>query len=289
MIRSAVYLTALTLVPGSLAAQNESVLRIKLEGRLVAPRLDMPATKGGVNVYPHRRAPLDTRAVERDVARYGVGVPAGRAARVTRIKVKGKHIEFQLGKGGARQEPKTTSSYVGKSREERRLEDEVKKTDDKELKERLEDQLRDLQDRRRREQERLDALDRIEHDLKLSARKPEDWALMAGARFNVRFDSKVPPEALTPEGLMDMLARWVDFDPPAEAEGGTAKVATGKLRKGMTEAEVDLEYGMPLGCEDSRAGDLDMRTCRWTLPDGHLEAQFVQGVLVKYTFSSESP
>ena len=242
-----------------------------------------------MNVYPYRPTPVDDGEIRRDIARHGVGVPAGRAARVTHIKVKGKHIEFQLGEGGERQEPSFSSPYVGKSREERRLEDEVKKTKDEDLKERLEERRRDLRDRRRREQKRLEALERIEHELRLSQHTPEEWALMAGARFNVRFDSKVLPEALTPEGLMDMLARWVDFDPPAEAEGGTAKVATGKLRKGMSEAEVDLEYGMPLGCEDSRAGDLDMRTCRWTLPDGHLEAQVVQGVLVKYTFSSESP
>jgi hypothetical protein len=271
------------------ATPDEDALRRALEGRVVAPRLDMPATTGGVNVYPHRRRPLDHGEVARDIARYGVGVPRGRAVRVTRIKVKGKHVEFQLGAGGERQEPSTPSVYVPRSREERRLEEEIRKTRDREIRDELEDRLHDLRDRRRREKERLESLARIEHELVLSQRPAEEWALMAGARFNVRFDSDVPPEAVSPQGLMGLMERWLDFEVSPDAEEGLATVAFGRLRKGMPEAEVELDFGPPLQCEDSPAAGLEIRTCRWSMPEGHLEARFVEGVLVKYTVSSEPP
>ena len=279
-------LAVLALVPAGVSAQNEKALRRAFEGRLVAPRLDMPATTGGVNVYPYRPTPLEGD-LGSDLAQHGVGVPMGRAARVTRIKVKGEHIEFQLGEGGERQEPTFSTPYVGKSREESRIEKEIKETKDAKLKKRLEERRRDLEDRRRRERDRLAALERIEHELQVSRHTPEEWALMAGARFNVRFDTKVPREALTPEGFQALLERWVDFDPPPQASMDAPLAAPAELRKGMPEAEVELNFGEPAACQDSSAGGLAVRTCEWSLPQGRLEAQFVDGVLVKYTLSSE--
>jgi hypothetical protein len=283
-------LTALFLTPAGVTAQDEAALRAAFEGRMVAPRLDMPATTGGVNVFPYRRPPLDQGDLARDVARYGIGVPSGRAAQVTRIKVKGKHIEFQLGRGGKRQEPSRSHSYVPKSREEQRLEDEIKKTTDRGQKKRLEDQLRDLRDQRYREEERIKALERVERDLKVAQHTPEEWALMAGARFNVRFDSKVPAEALTPEGLEALMARWVDFAPAPKTDVGTTTAgAPGGLRKGMPQTEVERDLGPPAACEESDAGGLLILVCRWSLPEGHLQAHFVDQVLVKYTLSSDPP
>jgi hypothetical protein len=285
MMRGVSLLAVLALIPTGLLAQNEKALRKAFEGRLVAPRLDMPATTDGVNVYPYRPTPLEGD-LGRDLAEFGVGVPTGRAVRVGRIKVKKEHIEFQLGEGGDRQEPTFSSPYVGKSREEKRLEDQIKETKDEKLRRRLKDRLRDLEDRRNREKDRLEALARIEHELALSRHTPEEWALLAGARFNVRFDTRVPSEALTPEGFQALLARWVDFEPSPQAALGTPMAAPAELRKGMPEAEVDLNFGEPTSCEESDAGGLGVKTCRWSLPEGRLEAQFVDGVLVKYTLSS---
>lgn len=285
--RAAFLLMASILLCPGLATPDEDALRRALEGRVVAPRLDMPATTGGVNVYPHRRLTLDHGKVARDIMRYGVGVPRGRAVQVTRIKVKGKHVEFQLGAGGERQEPSAPSVYVPRSREERRLEEEIKRTRDRGVRDELEDRLHDLRDRRRREKERLEALARIEHELVLSQRAAEEWALMAGARFNVRFDSDVPPEAVSPQGLMGLMERWLDFDVSPDAEEGLGDFASGRLRKGMPEAEVELDFGPPLECEDTPAGGLEIRVCRWSMPEGHLEAHFAEGILVKYTLSSD--
>ena len=43
-----------------------------------------------------------------------------------------------------------------------------------------------------------------------------------------------------------------------------------------TEAEVELDYGPALHCEDTPADGLEIRTCRWSMPEGHLEAHFVE-------------
>ena len=166
---------------------------------------------------------------------------------------------------------------------------EIRKTRNRETRDELEDRLHDLRDRRRREKERLESLARIEHELVLSQRPPGEWALMAGARFNVRFDSGVPPEAVSPQGLMALMERWVDFEVSPDAEEGRATAASGRLRKGMPEAEVEWGFGPPLECEDSPAAGLEIRTCRWSMAEGHLEAHFVEGILVKYTVSSEPP
>jgi len=286
MMRVSSSLLLLSLLASPSLAQDEKALRQAFEGRLVAPRLDMPATKEGVNIYPYRPTPLEGNLAG-DLAQNGVGVPTGRAVRVSRIKVKKEHIEFQLGEGGERQEPTYSAPYVPKTREEDRLEDEIKKTDDAKTKRRLKDRLRDLQDRRRREADRLAALARIEHELALSKHTPEEWALMAGARFNIRFDSRVPKEALTPEGFRSMLERWVDFDPSPEAALGTPLAGPAELRKGMPLAEVELNYGEASSCEESDADGLAVQTCIWSLPEGRLEARFVDGVLVRYTLSSK--
>jgi len=275
-------------LPAGVAAQSEDVLRAAFEGRLVAPRLAMPATTGGVNVYPRHSSPIDEREVEKDLAEHGVGVKAGEAVRVTRVRVKGKHVEFQLGRGGERQEPSWSAPYVPQSRAEQRLRDELKKAQSEEEKKRLKDLIRDYEDRRRREQDRLEALKRIEHEAILARHTPEEWAQMAGARFNVRFDGNVPKEVLTADGFIAQMERWIDFDPPREVRPAGPAAVSLELRKGMSLEDVKSAYGEPAGCQDSMAGELEVRTCTWRLTEGSLEVQLVADVVVKYTLSSET-
>jgi hypothetical protein len=280
---------ALGLAAGPGFGDEDDAIRATFEGREVAPRIPLPATKDGVNVYPERVPALNPGEVEQEVLRYGVGVESGQPVVVTRVKAKGKHIEFQLGRGGERQEPTFQTPYVPESRQEKRLRDELKETDDEDQKKRLKDRIRDLEDRRRREQRQLESLARIEHEAELARHTPEEWALMAGARFNVRFDRDVPAEVLTPEGFMAALEEWVDFAPPPGAGAPDSPAADGELRKGMTANELAAAYGLPDRCDDSDAAGLTVRTCIFEVEDGYLEAQLVDGVLVKFTFSSEAP
>jgi len=289
MKRAVVVVTvALGLSAGPALADEDDAIRAAFEGRVVAPRIALPATKDGVNVYPQRVPPLNLGEVEQDTLRHGVGVEPGQPVVVTRVKAKGKHIEFQLGRGGDSQIPTFQTPYVPQSRAEKRLRDELKDTDDREVKKRLKERIKDHEDRRRREQRQLESLARIEYEAELSRYTPEEWALMAGARFNVRFDRDVPAEALTPEGLMAALEEWVDFAPPPDADPG-APVEDAGLRKGMTADELAAAYGLPDRCDDSEAAGLSVRTCVFELDDGYLEAQLVDDVLVKFTLSSEAP
>jgi hypothetical protein len=280
---------ALGLSAAPALADEDDAIRAAFEGRVVAPRIALPASKSGVNVYPERVPPLNLGEVEQDMYRNGVGVAPGQRVVVTRIKAKGKHIEFQLGQGGESQIPTFQTPYVPQSRTEKRLRDELKDADDPEVKKRLKERIRDHEDRRRREQRQLESLARIEYEAEVSRYTPEEWALMAGARFNVRYDHDVPAEALTPEGLMATLDEWLDFAPPPEPDPEGAGVEDAGLHKGMTADELAAAYGLPDRCDDSEAGGLSVRTCVFELDDGYLEAQLVDDVLVKFTLSSEAP
>jgi hypothetical protein len=97
----------------------------------VTLKIDMPATKNGVNVYPEREKPLNFGDYGAQLKRYGTAIRTGGSVMVTKVKVTGKHVEFQLGGGGygTLGDETGTSVYVptiGKSKREERLEDEVK-------------------------------------------------------------------------------------------------------------------------------------------------------------------
>ena len=76
-------------------AQSEGALREHFEGRRVVVKIDMPATKEGVNLQTDKGRAIDRKKVSRDLRRYGTAFYTGDFAEITLIKVKGKHIEFQ--------------------------------------------------------------------------------------------------------------------------------------------------------------------------------------------------
>lgn len=78
--------------------QGENELKRYFEGRKIAVKIDMPATKDGINVYPERNQPLDFGRYSSLIKEYGIGVRDGDQIMITKIKVKDKHIEFQLGR-----------------------------------------------------------------------------------------------------------------------------------------------------------------------------------------------
>lgn len=81
-------------------SSREALLKDVFEGRRVVVRIDMPATKDGVNVYPEERRDLDIGRYRNDLRRHGVALRAGESAIVTLVKVKDDLIEFQLNGGG---------------------------------------------------------------------------------------------------------------------------------------------------------------------------------------------
>src|SRR3712207_6271478 len=146
---------------GSASAQTEAELKQYFEGRRVYLKIDMPATKDGVNVYAGRAQAFDYSNYAAKLRRHGASIRRGESAMITKIKVKGKHIEFQLDGGGygvmGDETPGVYAPVASKSRREKRLENELKREEDPQRRRRIRDEL----DHLRREREREDSLNQI--------------------------------------------------------------------------------------------------------------------------------
>lgn len=201
-------------VPLFADSRNHRLLKDVFEGRRVTVRIDMPATKDGVNVHVDNRRPLDVNEYRDDLRRYGVAIRDGESAVVTLVKVKDDLIEFQLDGGGYGTffDDSDTSAdipYVEKSDRERQLERRIREETGRDRRRQMERQLDALRDRRERENRRI----RAERE-RLSDYKRDRLAfrrLQGGSRFNIRYRHRVPSD-LRPEDIMAALAEYVEFD-----------------------------------------------------------------------------
>lgn len=199
---------------GSAPAQTEAELKQYFEGKRVSLKIDMPATKDGVNVYADRARPFDYGDYAAKLRRHGTSIRRGDSAMITKVKVKGKHIEFQLDGGGygvmGDETPGVFAPVASKSRREKRLEEGLKREDDPHRRRRLREELDEL----RREREREDSVNRTiaEQAEEVQRSRIEEKALRGGSRFNIHFGAAPSGEALTPEKLMRALEEYVDFD-----------------------------------------------------------------------------
>lgn len=277
------------------AAQSEDQLRDAFEGKTVVVRIDMPATARGVDIRPLERRPLNTKEYADRIKDYGTALRAGTSVMVTKIRVKKDLIEFQLGGGGygtfGDDRGDVYVSGPGKSTRERNLEKDLKDEKDPRQRKAMQEELDKLR-RDREGQEALVKATAVNAEIANKARIQEK-ALAAGSRFNVRFSPVVPPEALTPEGLRRVLAEYVDFAGGAAAAApGTpvtvsAPVTTpGRLHKGMLLAEVQALYGEPVRSESRLLEGYRFVKSTYTTADGTITAEFVEGVLVRFSLSS---
>lgn len=288
----------------ALYGQHEAALRDYFEGRYVTVKIDMPATKDGVDVYPFTSRPLDLQRYSRSIKASGTALKGDDSVMVTMVKVKEKNIEFQLGGGGFGTLGDDTGQTVyptssSKTKREKELEQELKGVTDKAKKKSLERELSDLRNERSREESRL----RAEAAQAEEARKTRlrEQALGGGSRFNLRFPNGVPADVLTPDGIMQALAEYVEFPGadspgPAPAAGaGAADARAGNpsassaavLRKGMTVREVAAALGDAESCSERSEGALKVATCLYRLSEARAECQFVDGVLLRYIIASE--
>jgi hypothetical protein len=185
----------------------------------------MPATQEGVNVYPERGQPLEFSSYAGRIKQFGIGAKEGESVMITKIRVKEKHIEFQLGGGayGTIGDEGTISQWTdgiaagfeGKSKKEERLEEELKKESDANRRRELREQIDTL----RRDREREDRRIRAERaaSLELGKQRIVERRTHGGSRFNIRFDSTPGSNQLTPAAIMKALREYVEF--PWQAEG----------------------------------------------------------------------
>ncbi len=286
LLRSAAAVVVV-LVP-ALTSADEAELRNALVGHQVMVKMDLPATRKGLDYYPERSTTFDNAEHQKRLRQNGIGIREGDVVTVSKINVKGKYVEFHLGEGGSSQLPSHPSTYVPKSDYQKQLEKQLKGAT-KEQKKTIERALARERDRRRREERLLKAVAEQEYQMALSQRTPEQWALLAGSRVNVRFDRSVPAEALTPAGLRSLLKTVFDFNPAHVRAPVAAPVAAADapVTKGQSRADVDAALGPPKRCSQKEQGMLMVSVCTYPLGEATLEARFVDDVLVRYVLTSK--
>jgi hypothetical protein len=207
-------LAILLLAVASVSAQSETQLKQYFEGRQVTVRIDMPATKDGINVYPFRTQPFDYNEYEYRIERYGTSIRDGESVVVSKVKINGDHIEFQLGGGGygtffhESAEPEYVPEELKSSRE-KELEREIKEATDERERKRLKNKRDSLRRQRREKDERNRELaeKRNEQRRERVGRK----ALSGGSRFNIHLDRSLDRKALTPEFVLQALEKYLEF------------------------------------------------------------------------------
>jgi hypothetical protein len=302
MLMRTLVLLALLISPLVAHAQSEAALKEYFEGRTVKLKLAMPGTEDGVDVYPGTSKPLDFPRHADRIKDYGTALRAGDQALVTKLKVKAKLIEFQLDGGGYGTSGDETSSSVSvasapRTKREQNLEAELKREIDPVRRRAIKEELDDLKARRAREDARNRAsVAEAEESKKANIRQRR---LEGGSRFNIRYKDGVPATAITPEAIKEALATYVDFDepvpPPTEIASAlpvagsvpTGKPAPGGLpAKGMLQADVDELLGMPKKTSDRMEGRLKVTTRVYSTPAGQVTAEFVEGVLIRFSMTS---
>lgn len=280
-------------VSAQVATTQDTPLRRAFEGKTVAVKIDMPGDDSGIDLYPLREDPVDYRKIGDAIKRYGPALRKGDEVTVTKVHVKAKLIEFQLGGGGfgtwsdTSSRPSVPNTYIGKSTRESDLEKERDgSTGDR--RKSLDREIDMLRRDRQREETRLRVIAdraRIEQQEWEQARR-----MRSGSRFNLHYPNGVSAEAATPEVIMAALRAFVDFGPmtgsPPRSRPAPANPAA--LKKGMSEEEVNqLLGGAPQERRTSEAAGLPMVNATYNLPDSTVTAQFVNGVLAKFSIASK--
>ncbi|MDQ2711329.1 MAG: hypothetical protein M3Y24_03670 [Acidobacteriota bacterium] len=207
------------------AGQNAEAVSQFFEGKQVMVKLDMPGSQKGVEIYPAKAQPLDTKSYSSRLKDFGVSLRNGDTVVVTKVKVKSDNIvEFQLGGGGYGTALDNTDTSVhftpaDKSSHEKELEDQLKTETDEDRRRSLSRELDDLRRDRERQDHRNQA--RAQDDADSRKQQIYESRQQGGSRFNIHFDKKTG-DALTPEAIMGALAAYVAFSPEPLAPNSSA-------------------------------------------------------------------
>jgi hypothetical protein len=299
LMQSAVVL-AMTLFALALGAQKDpNSLEGYFTGKEVTLKIDMPGTQQGVDLRYNKDVPMNWKEYSNRLKSNGVAIPKGATARVTGVVVKDDRIEFQLDGGGFGTflddtNTTVTAKSVEKSDYEKQLERQIANTTDEDKKRSLQ---RDL-DRERARRERQDANNRATAQVasQIKAQQVADNRMRGGSRFNLRWSGSIPADQKTPQGLMKLLADYVSFDalqtaavaPAAQNPAGDAAVpTTAQLKRGMKIEEVTNLFGPGKQLSESVSNDgLKTQTFQYVTGDRRVEVTYVEGLVVRYSISS---
>ena len=285
---------AVMAVATPLQAQNEAMLRQAFEGKVVAVKIDMPATQQGVDVYPLDQIPVDFREVAQRLKDNSTALRIGQPVMVTKVVVKkNSHIEFQLGGGGYGTFGDNTSTDVSvvnqsETKAEKALRDSIKHAPGPTKRKQFEKELASLREERERENARAEAEAKQAESVmeaNLRAKRAE-----SGSRFNVRYRNGIPGDALTPDGLMRALAQYVDFGTTSgvasSGSDGSVKAHT-SLRKGLLLDEVEALLGPAAMATETKEGTLTVLKRTYRKDGQKISASFVNEVLIDFAITPQ--
>jgi hypothetical protein len=275
-------------VPALSQGPGEAELKDFFEGKSVRVRMDMPATQQGIDVSPDARRPINFEEYSARVKSSGIAIRTGDSVLVTKVRVKDKLIEFQLAGGGYGTFGDDTSGtvYTGstpKSNREKDLEKLVRAEADAARKRSLQRELDDLKSRRAREDLRNQTAAAAASEAKKA--RIAETRLHSGSRFNIRYQNGVPP-GLGPDGVMRALAEYVEFPFATDRRPSLPPQRESTIRKGMTLAEVEQSLGRPERTTERMEGALKVVTSTYSRDEQRVTAEFVEGVLIRYSIAS---
>lgn len=200
--------------PDRKAAQ--AVLKSYFEGKRVVVKIDMPAARAGIDLFPEKPVVMDFSKMSKRIGEYGTSLRAGDRPVVTELELGKDTLEFHLDGGGygsmsdSSSEPRVPSypTRSPKSNYEKDLENELKSATDS-------DRIKTIRRELERERNRRDRdYDRDMRDYNQAKAYRDDFVaqkrLTRGSRFNIKFDKRNTAE-ITPEELMRLLGEYVDF------------------------------------------------------------------------------
>ena len=284
------------------SAQANNNLSQFFEGKQVTLKIDMPGSQQGIDIYPQKEKPLDAKVYGKRLKQFPVSIRSGDTVVVTTVKVKDKLIEFQLAGGGFGtfgDDSDTSVKFTpeDKSNREKDLEREIRNTDDRDQKKRLQRQLDSVVHQRERDDSRNRAI--AQHAASIKQQQVNDDRARGGSRFNLKYDPKVPAN-ISPQDVMAALAPYVTFSPqmagespagaearpieaaPAAATNGSGDPAS-SLQKGMAEGQVRAMLGEPTSSSVADHDGIQVHTETFARGNSVVTGQFVNGVLVRYS------
>lgn len=321
-----VALAAQSVITSDAQAQNEAALRAAFEGKQVTVKVDMPATSKGIDVFPQDQMPVNWREVANRMKEYGTALKPGQQVMITKVVVKkDSHIEFQLGGGGwgtfgdfMNSSSSVSATTESESSEEKALKARIKQAQGPTERKRLEKELASVRSARERENSkaRAEAAQANEaREANLRVKRAE-----SGSRFNIRYKNGIPPYYLTPEGVAEALAQYVEIPgikataggdkggssgatpgsanaltspspsaqatPPSAPAVGSAQAVL-SLKKGLTLAEVEALLGPANSANEVKEGSMTVMKRVYKADGKKIAASFVGGVLIDFAITPE--
>lgn len=292
-------LTFLLFLSITASAQNEAALQQAFEGKTVIVKIDLPGTHQGVDLYPNRDKMMDFDGYSRRIKQFGAALRNGDSVLITKVRLKDKNIEFQLGGGGygtAGDDTDTSMKFTSapKSRREKELEEDLKNVTDSQERKAIQNDL----NYERRNREREDSRNRAQAEEAAEAKKERvaRRRLEGGSRFNIWYEPRIPAAGVTPNQLLELLAEYLDFGTRRESQpqrpvAGSPTISINdeallRLRKGMTRTDVLALFGAPLKTAEKGSSDAKILVLLYQMGERDVQIELISDVLIRYVISS---